>query len=160
MDCSTPGPPVHHQLPEFTQTHAHWVSDAIQPSHPLSSPSPPALSLSQYQGLLQWVGSSHQVAKVLAFQLQRQSFQRSPPGKFTLKDFFLPFFWPHLVAFGMLFPWKDSIWIAKGFASGDQWLESFIISTPASTRQGALRPCVEMLLLRGMGPRRESIFLW
>ena len=75
MDCSTPGFPVHHQLPEFTQTHVHRVGDAIQPSHPLSSPSPPAFNLSQHQGLFQWVSSSHQVAKVLEFQLQHQSFQ-------------------------------------------------------------------------------------
>ena len=61
MDCSTPGLPVHHQLPELVQTHVHWVGDAIQPSHPLSSPSPPALNLSQHQGLFQWVSSSHQV---------------------------------------------------------------------------------------------------
>ena len=67
MDCSTPGLPVHHQLPEFTQTHVHWVSDAIQPSHPLLSPSPPALNLSQHQGLFQWVSSSHQVAKYWSF---------------------------------------------------------------------------------------------
>ena len=60
-----PGLPVHHQLPEFTQTHVHWVGDAIQLSHPLSSPSPPAFTLSQHQGLFQWVSSSHQVAKVL-----------------------------------------------------------------------------------------------
>ena len=66
---STPGLPVHHQLPEFTQTHVHWVGDAIQPSHPLSSPSPPAFNLSQHQGLFKWVSSSHQVAKVLEFQL-------------------------------------------------------------------------------------------
>ena len=65
MDCSPPDLPVHHQLPEFTQTHVHWVGDAIQPSHPLSSPSPPDLSLSQHQGLFKWVSSSHQVAKVL-----------------------------------------------------------------------------------------------
>ena len=71
MNCSTPGLPVYHQLPEFTQTHAHWVGDAIQPSHPLSSPSPPALTLSQHQGLFKWVNSSHQVAKVLEFQLQQ-----------------------------------------------------------------------------------------
>ena len=58
-DCSTPGLPVHHQLPEFTQTHVHWVSDAIQPSHPLSSPSPPAPNPSQHQSLFQWVNSSH-----------------------------------------------------------------------------------------------------
>ena len=69
MDYSRPGLPVHHQLPESTQTHVHWVSDAIQPSHPLSSPSPPALNLSQHQGLFKWGKSSHQVAKVLEFQL-------------------------------------------------------------------------------------------
>ena len=71
----TPGFPVHHQLPELTQTHVHRVGDAIQPSHPLSSPSPPAFTLSQHQGLSQWVSSSHQVAKVLEFQLQHQSLQ-------------------------------------------------------------------------------------
>ena len=65
MDCSTPGFPVHHQLPELTQTHVHRVSDPIQPSHSLSSPSPPAFNLSQHQGLFQWVSSLHQVAKVL-----------------------------------------------------------------------------------------------
>ena len=75
MDCSTPGLPVHHQLPELTQTHVHWVGDAIQPSHPLSSPSPPAFNLSQDQGLFQWFDFSHQVAKVLELQLQHQSFQ-------------------------------------------------------------------------------------
>ena len=75
MNCSMPGLPVHHQLLEFTQTHVHWVGDAIQLSHPLSSPSPPALNLSQHQGLFQWVSSAHQVAKVLEFQLQHQSFQ-------------------------------------------------------------------------------------
>ena len=75
MDCSTPGLPVHHQHREFTQTHVHWVSDAIQPTHPLSSPSPPALNLSQHQGLFKWVSSSHQVVKVLQLQLQHQSFQ-------------------------------------------------------------------------------------
>ena len=75
MNHSTPGLPVHHQLPEFTQTHVHWVGDAIQPSHPLLSPSPPGLNLSQHQGLFQWISSSHEVAKVLEFQLQHQSFQ-------------------------------------------------------------------------------------
>ena len=69
MNRSTPGLPVHHQLPEFTRTHIHWVSDAIQPSHPLSSPSPPAPNPSQHQRLFQWVNSSHEVAKVLEFQL-------------------------------------------------------------------------------------------
>ena len=70
MDGSTPGLPVHHQLPEFTQTHVHWVDDATHPSHPLSSPSLPALNLSQHQGLFKWVSSLHQEAKVLEFQLQ------------------------------------------------------------------------------------------
>ena len=74
MVNSMRGLPVHHQLPEFTQTHVHRVSDAIQPSHPLLSPSPPAFNLSQHQGLFQWVSSLHQVAKVLEFQLQHQSF--------------------------------------------------------------------------------------
>ena len=69
MNRSTPGLPVHHQLPEVTQTHVHRVSDAIQPSHPLSSPSPPAPNPSQHQSLFQWVNSSHEVAKVLEFQL-------------------------------------------------------------------------------------------
>ena len=77
-NCSTPGLPVHHQPPESTQTHFHWVGDAIQPSHPLSSPSPPALSLSQHQGLFQWVSSLHQVAKGLEFLLQDQSYQWTP----------------------------------------------------------------------------------
>ena len=76
MDCSTPGFPVHHQLPELSQTHARRVSDAVQPSHPLSSPSPPTLNHSQHQGLFQGVSSSHQVARVWEFQLQHQSFQR------------------------------------------------------------------------------------
>ena len=78
MNHSTPGLPVHHQLSESTQTHVHWVSDAIQPSHPLSSPSPPAPNPSQHQSLFQKVSSSHQVAKVLKFQLQHQSYQWTP----------------------------------------------------------------------------------
>ena len=78
MNRSTPGLPVHYQLLESTQTHVHRVGDAIQPSHPLLSPSPPVLNLSQHQGLFQWVSSSHQVTKVLEFQLQHQSFQWTP----------------------------------------------------------------------------------
>ena len=70
VDCSTPGLLVHHQLLEFTQTSVHWVGDAIQPSHPLSSPFPLTFNLSQHQGLFKWVSSSHQVAKVLEFQFQ------------------------------------------------------------------------------------------
>ena len=78
MNRSTPGLPFHHHLPEFTQTHAHRVCDAIQPSHPRSSPSPPALNPSQHQSLFQRVNSSHEVAKVLEFQLQHHFFQRNP----------------------------------------------------------------------------------
>ena len=75
MDCSTQGIHVHHQLPEFTQTHVHWVGDTIQPSYPLSTASHPVFNLSQHQGLFKWASFSHQVAKVLEFQLQHQSFQ-------------------------------------------------------------------------------------
>ena len=75
MDCSMPDLPVHHQLPEFTQTHVHWVSDVIQASYPLLAPSSPAFNLSQHQGLFKWVSPSRQVAKVLELQLQHQSFQ-------------------------------------------------------------------------------------
>ena len=75
MDYSIPGLPVHHQLPEFAQTHVHWVGDAIQSSHSLSSPSPLAFSPSQHRGLFQWVSSSHEMAKVLELQLHHQYFQ-------------------------------------------------------------------------------------
>ena len=78
MDCNTTGLPVCHQLPEFTQTHVHWVGDAIQPSHPLSSTSPPAFNLSQHQGLFKWVSSSHQVAKYWSF-----SFSISPSNEYS-----------------------------------------------------------------------------
>ena len=78
MDCSTPGFPDLHYLLELAQTHGHWVIDAIQPSQPLSHPSPPALSLSQHQSRFQRVSSSHQVDKELKLQLQHQSFQWIP----------------------------------------------------------------------------------
>ena len=78
MNCSMPGLPVHHQPLEFTQTQVHQVGDTIQPSYPLSSPSSPALNLSQHQDLFKWVSSSHQMAKVLEFQLKPQSFQWTP----------------------------------------------------------------------------------
>ena len=74
MDCSTPGFLILRYVPEFAQSHVHWVGDAVQPSQPLLPPSPSALNLSQHQGLFQWVGSSHQVAKILELQLQQQSF--------------------------------------------------------------------------------------
>ena len=78
MNHTTPGFPAHHQLPESTQTHANRVGDAIQPPNPLSSPSPPASKPSQHQSLFQWVNSLHEVAKLLEFQLQHQSFQWTP----------------------------------------------------------------------------------
>ena len=78
MDCSMPDFPVHHQLPEFTQTHVHWVGDAIQPSHPLSSSSPPPFNLFQHQALFQWVSSSHQIAKNWSF-----SFSISPSSGYS-----------------------------------------------------------------------------
>ena len=78
MDCSTPGFPVHHQLPELTQTHVHRVSDAIQPSHPMSSPFPPAFNLSKHQSLFRWVSSLHQVAKYWSF-----SFSISPSNEYS-----------------------------------------------------------------------------
>ena len=85
MDCTTPGLPVHRQLPEFTQTHVHWVSDAIQPSHPLSSPSPPAFHLSQYQGLFKWVSSSDsRWAKYWSF-----SFNISPSNEYSYYVIFI-----------------------------------------------------------------------
>ena len=74
MDCRTSGFPVHHQLLVLAQTHVHWVSEAIQPFHPQSNPSPPAFNLNQHQGIFKWVSSSHQVAKGLEPQLQHQSF--------------------------------------------------------------------------------------
>ena len=92
MNHSMPGLPVHHKLPEFTQTYAHWVGDAIQPSHPLSSPSPPAHNPSQHQGLFQWVNSLHEVAKLLEFQLQHQSFQ------WTSRTYLLQMDWLDLLA--------------------------------------------------------------
>ena len=86
LNHSMPGLPVHHQLPEFTQTRVHRVSDGIQSSHPLSSPSSPAPNPSQHQSLFQWVNSSHEVAKVLEFQLQHHSLQRNPRADLLLMD--------------------------------------------------------------------------
>ena len=86
LNHSMPGLPVHHQLPEFTQTHVHWVGDAIQPFHHLSSPSPPALNLSQHQSLFQWVSSLNYMAKVLEFQLQNQSYQWTPRTDLHISD--------------------------------------------------------------------------
>ena len=91
MNRSTPALPVHHQLPEFTQTQVHRVRHAIQPSHPLSSPSPPAPNPSQHQSLFQWVNSSHEVAKVMEFQLQHHSCQRTPRADLPVTSSLLSF---------------------------------------------------------------------
>ena len=112
MNCSTPGLPVHHQLSEFTQTQVHWVGDAIQPSHPLLSPSPPALNPSQHQGLCQWVSSLHEVAKVLEFQLQHQSFQWTPRTNIFLIRRSLDF----LLGFPGSSDSKESSWNARGLS--------------------------------------------
>ena len=96
MNHSMPGLPVHHQLPEFTQTHPHRVGDAIQPSHPLLAPSPPAPNPSQHQGLFQWVNSSCEVAKVWEFQLQHQSFQ----WIYTCLILILTFLWGKIIING------------------------------------------------------------
>ena len=90
MDCSTPAFPVLHQFLELAQIHVHWGCDTRQPPHPLLSPSPPALNLSQHQGLFQWVSSSHQVTKVLEIQLQQQSSNKSGLTFFRIDWFDLP----------------------------------------------------------------------
>ena len=90
MDCSTPGLPVHHQPPELAQPHVHWVSDAIQPFHVLLSPSPPAFDLFQHQGLFQWVGSSHQVNRVLSLSLTPRFYwirNSNPVSKTVLSNY-------------------------------------------------------------------------
>ena len=111
MNRSTPGLPVHHQLPEFTQTHIHRVSDAIQPSHPWSSPSSPAPNPSQHQSLFQWVNSSHEVAKVLEFQLQHHSLQRNPRADLLQNGLVgSPWAWNSCSGSGNSGPWKKPKW--------------------------------------------------
>ena len=102
MDYGTPGFPIHHQLPELAPTHVHQVGNVIHPSHPLSSPSPPAFNLSQHHGLFQWVDSSHQVAKVLELQLQHQPFffQCESESHLVMSDSLQPH--------GLSSPWNSS----------------------------------------------------
>ena len=119
MDCSIPGFPVFQYLPQFAQTHVHWVSDAIQPPHPLSSPSPPAFNLSQHQGLFQWVSCLYQEAKVLEFQLQNQSFQ------WTFRTDFL---WDWLVGFPCSPRHSQESSPIPQFKSIDSWRLSFLYS--------------------------------
>ena len=125
MNRSTPGLPVHNQLPDSTQTHVHQVNDANQLSHPLSSPSPPALNLSQHQGLFQWVSSSHQLAKVLEFQLQHQSFQWTPRTDFYWHLIFQQLSLPLLPLLSML----PSYFISKH----SSYLYSFLFSIHFTT---------------------------
>ena len=121
MDCSTPGFPVLHHLPEFVQTHVHWVGDANQPSHLLSSPSLTAFNLSQHQGLFHWVGSSHQVAKVLELQLQHKGHKMSPPFFFFLNWLYLEaskvlVHWPGIEPGPLVMKaWSPNRWTAKEF---------------------------------------------
>ena len=105
MDCSPPGFAVLYHLLEFAQTHVRWVSDAIKPSCPLLSPSPPALNLSQHQGLFQRVSSLHQVAEILELQLQHQSFQQILRVDFLVPNFFefiYPFAWKMFLLFNVI----------------------------------------------------------
>ena len=115
MDCSTPGLPVHHQLPELVQIHVHWVGDATQLSYPLSSPSLPAFNLSQHQYLSQGVSSSHQVAKVLKFQLQHPSNEYSGLISFKMYWFDLPAVQGTLKTFLQHYSSKASILRCSGF---------------------------------------------
>ena len=112
MDCSTPGFPVRHQLPELIQTPVHWVSDAIQSSHPLSSPSP-AFNLSQHQGLFKWVSFSHQVARVLEFQLQHQSFDEYS----GLISFRMDWIWIAILKILGQVMIRTCIWLERSFGS-------------------------------------------
>ena len=119
LNCSTPGLPVHHQLLESTQTHVHWVGDAIQLSHPLSSPSPPALNLSQHQGLFKWVSPSHEMAKVYwSF-----SFSISPSNEH-----------PGLISFRM--DWLDLLAVQKTLKSLLQHHSSMLFNNTVFNRSG------------------------
>ena len=114
MNRSTPGLPVHHQLPGFTQTHIHRVSDAIQPSHPLSSPSPPAPNPSQHQSLFQRVSSLHEVAKVLEFRLQHHSLQSNPRADLLQNaSFIIPF---------CMVPWRNQFYFFTFYSTNIEYL--------------------------------------
>ena len=112
MDCSTPGFPVHHQLPEFAQTYFHWIGDAIQPSHPLSSSCPPVFNLSQHQDLFQWVSSAHQVPKYWSF-----SFSSSPPNEYL-----------GLISYRI--DWLNPLAVQEAFFSNTQFksINSYVLS--------------------------------
>ena len=147
MYCRTPGLPVHHQLPELTQTHVHRVGDAIQPSHPLPSPSPPAFNLSQQQGLFQRVSSSHQVAKLLEIQLLHQSLQWIYSGLISFR-----MGWLNLAVQGTL---KSLLQHHRSKASALWWSAFFIVQlshpymttgkTIALTRQTFVSKVISLL---------------
>ena len=123
MDCSSAGLPVYHQLLELAQTHVHRVGDAIQPSHPLSSPSLPAFSLYQHQGLFQWVSSSHQVSKGLEFQVQHQSFWWILLGLISFRMDWLDLLAVQGTLKSLLqqHSWKASILLHSATASVESW---------------------------------------
>ena len=150
MDCSTPGLHVHHQLPEFTQIHVHWVGDAIQPSHPLSSPSPPTFTLSQYRGLFQWISSSHRWPKYWSF-----SFSISPSNEYSgLISFRID--WLDLLAVqGTLRSvWASpvEVWVGGGLPQGQGlWLQQTWLWHKPFWRRSPLAPPQSCQNLHGTG---------
>ena len=135
----TSGLPVHQQLPEFTQTHLHWIGDAIQPSYPLSSPSPSDFNLSQHQGLFQWISSLHQVAKVLKFQFQHQSFQWYS-GLLSLRMDWLNFLAVQATLKSLLqhYSWKASVLWCSDFLWFNSHIHTWLLENPRLRLDG---PC-------------------
>ena len=112
MDCSMPGLPVHHQLPEFTQTHVHWVSDAIQPSQPLSSPSSPTFNHSQHQGLSKWVSSTKMLTE---FKISKEHWLNiETHGQILTQDHTNCFMFPYWLIMQFLKTWSILIYLLKG----------------------------------------------
>ena len=149
MDCSMPGFPVLHYLPEFAQIHIHWVSDAIQLYHPLLSPSSRTLNLSQHQGLFQWVGSSHEVAKVLALQPQHQTFQWT----FRVDILLVWLIWSPCCP-------RDSgeSSPAPQFSSTNSWVLSLLYGPTLTSVHDNWKTCAFCLCMRGYTVSRFSLF--
>ena len=137
MDCSTPGFPVLHYFPEFTQTLVHWVSDAIQPSRPLSSPSPPTLSLSQNPGHFQCVGSVNQVANVLELQLQHQSFNEYL-GLISLRIYWSLLFKGLSRMFSSPTVWRHQVFDAQPFSLSSSHIPTWLLEKPELWLHGPL----------------------